>query len=676
MRAPSGRIRFGIAARLFLAFASVAALSVIACLAGWLSYARLSDNLAEIADGHVPALILAGRLSEQGAAIIATAPVLALAASPEEHAGARAGLDERLQSMRAVLTELEAAGVSPETLRDIRPLVEAIAVNLSALDLNVSHRLALDRRNREAMEELRWLHADLIDEAEPLVDDARFSMQIAMENLEAVAARSTPGSQLDILRDESRKAEAVLLANANANLAVGLIGRIATLQNEESLSPAIAFLGETSDVLEMQVGALTGWSDSVTLRQVTRRLLEIASPEAGLPALRHQEIAALVEGGDLLAENRELVARLNGAIGEHVQAMQTAATLAAMQAGAAIQLGRRALLVVALLSLAASILIAWAYVHRNLTSRITALAASADAIAAGDLQAPVPLGGSDEVSDMARALGVFRDTAVQAIERKADLQRMNARLEEEVAQHRRTESELREAQDELVQAAKLAALGQLAAGIGHELNQPLAAIRSFAHNGCVLIDRDRIGEARGNLDRISALTTRMAEITNHLKRFARRPEATTHAVAVEDVVESALSLFGRRFEEDEIEIVKTMPVTPLLARAEEIRLEQVFVNLFSNALDAVSESRRRRIEITAEPRERHVVICIRDTGCGIPDAQRPLVFDPFHTTKQIGAGLGLGLSISYNIIKDFGGQLALADTGAEGTTFCVTLERA
>ncbi|WP_247877760.1 sensor histidine kinase [Azospirillum thiophilum] len=278
-------------------------------------------------------------------------------------------------------------------------------------------------------------------------------------------------------------------------------------------------------------------------------------------------------------------------------------------------------------------------------------------------------------------------------ERTTDLRTTNDRLERAIAEHQRTERELREAQAELVQAGKLAALGQLAAGVGHELNQPLAAIRSYAHNGRKLIGLGRVEEADGNLGKIADLTARMANITNHLKRFARRPDSRLGAVELGPVIQGALSLFGNRLREEAVAVELALRDSdpdsggPLRVRAEEVRLEQVLVNLLSNALDAVAGAPVRRILIrvgvvetgqgAVEGEEAGAVrIEVRDSGPGIAAEPVGQVFDPFFTTKPVGTGLGLGLSISYNIVRDFGGVLSVAESGPGGTAFVLTLTRA
>ncbi len=633
----SGRadIRLGIGARLMVAFGGVGALTVIACMVGWLSYERLSDNLAAINRTHLPAVALAARLAAQGGGIIATAPELALARSAEEYATAKAGLDNRLAAMRGVLDEIgrQPAG-SPQAGR-LAPSVDAIARNLDALDARVRERLTLEKRNRDLVIELRWLHADLMDEAEPLADDARFAIRSGL----AVAEHGGGTGQIGGLRDELRKTDAINGLNAQVNLAVGLLHRVATITTLDDLVQTTHVLSEAADTIGQQLGALDKASDTLTLRQVVRRLLELAQLESGIPGVRRAEILAADDTRKLLAENRELVAALDEVIAAHVRDANAAAERAADQSATAIAVGRWLLIGVAFLSVLAAALVGVFYVRRNLVSRVTGLAGSARALARGDLSVPIPLEGSDELADMAQALKRFRDT-----------------------------------QEELIQAAKLAALGGLSAGIGHELNQPLAAIRSHAHNGRLFLERGDREEAANSLARIQTLTARMADIIAHLKRFARKPEAALGPVSLRAAIDAALSLFGRRFEEEGVALAVELPGDPVVL-AEEVRLEQVFVNLIGNGLDAMKKREERRLSISAACRTGEVEVLVADTGAGIPAAHRASIFDPFFTTKPIGAGLGLGLSMSYNIIRDFGGRLALSDPGESGkTTFAITLK--
>ncbi len=249
-------------------------------------------------------------------------------------------------------------------------------------------------------------------------------------------------------------------------------------------------------------------------------------------------------------------------------------------------------------------------------------------------------------------------------ERTADLALVNRQLETEVAERRATEQQLRQTQADLVQAGKLAALGQMSAALSHEFNQPLAAVKTYADNAVVLIERDRIAEAKDNVTRISALTDRMASISRHLRNFARKPNEQLSARSIlADVVADTLEIVAWRLNASRRHPERRpRRPTPLTVRGGAVRLQQVLVNIVSNAADAVEGLDDRTIDVVARRKSGRVTITVRDHGPGVPAAIAERIFDPFFTTKGVGKGLGLGLSISYNIVKDFGGSACRSRT--------------
>ncbi|AOK30700.1 MULTISPECIES: sensor histidine kinase [Burkholderia] len=275
-------------------------------------------------------------------------------------------------------------------------------------------------------------------------------------------------------------------------------------------------------------------------------------------------------------------------------------------------------------------------------------------------------------------------------ERTADLSQANARLQKEVGERIRAEQELRAAHDELIQASKLAALGQMAAGITHELNQPLAALRSFSDNTRVLLDRGEQAAARENLEAIAALTERMGKITNQLKLFVGRARPRNEAAHVARALRNVMSLLKERLAGVELALtlrdatrgcVETARFDPaldhpsLVAHCEDLRLEQVLINLLGNALDAVANVAGPRIDITVDASADALAIIVRDNGPGIAPELLARLFEPFFTTKEMGRGLGLGLAISSSIARDAGGSLAARNASAGGAEFVLTLRR-
>ena len=264
----------------------------------------------------------------------------------------------------------------------------------------------------------------------------------------------------------------------------------------------------------------------------------------------------------------------------------------------------------------------------------------------------------------------------QVRERTADLSESNLRLGAEVAERKATEAALRQTQSELVQAGKLAALGQMSAAISHEFNQPLAAIRSYADNAAQLIDRGRDEEARANCDRIRDLTERVAEIGKHLSAFARKPRSESGPVAFNAVIDDTLAFLRGRIGQAGAAVDLDRPSQDLYVQAGSVRLQQVLTNLLLNALDAMEGAPgagSKRIEIALREGDGQVRMTVRDHGPGIPADAVGQVFDPFFTTKEVGKGLGLGLSISYNIVKDFGGGLTADNHPGGGAVFTLTL---
>lgn len=235
---------------------------------------------------------------------------------------------------------------------------------------------------------------------------------------------------------------------------------------------------------------------------------------------------------------------------------------------------------------------------------------------------------------------------------------------------------LREAQEELVQAGKLAALGQMSAALAHEINQPLAAIRTFVASTRILAERGEAALVQSNLAMIGDLAERMAVISGHLKDFARKGPARVEAVSVARAMNHALTLLAPRLREEDIALDIDIPPDALV-RGDAVRLEQVFVNLLRNAADAMADADDRRLSLSAAPVTDNGAaaweIRIRDRGTGIADADQFRLFDPFFTTKEVGQGLGLGLSLSYGIVRDFGGGLRAENNPDGGACFVIRL---
>ncbi|MER8917726.1 ATP-binding protein [Mesorhizobium sp. M0761] len=261
----------------------------------------------------------------------------------------------------------------------------------------------------------------------------------------------------------------------------------------------------------------------------------------------------------------------------------------------------------------------------------------------------------------------------RVVERTHDLSLARDRLQAEITDHRSTEAKLQVMQQELVQANRLATLGQVAAGVAHEINQPVATIRAYADNARVFLERKQTASAEENLGAIAALTERIGGITEELKVFARKGRTAAEPVELRGVIEGAVVLLRSRFAGrlDALDI--TLPPVTLKVMGNRLRLEQVLINLFQNALEALDGRDGARVQVSAQETADGVALAVADNGPGISPAILNSLFTPFNTSKE--KGLGLGLVISQDIVADYGGRIEVV-SGQAGTRFTIHLARA
>lgn len=248
----------------------------------------------------------------------------------------------------------------------------------------------------------------------------------------------------------------------------------------------------------------------------------------------------------------------------------------------------------------------------------------------------------------------------------------NARLLAEMEERQRTESQLHQMRDDLMQANRLVLLGQVAAGIAHEINQPVAAIRAYADNSNEFLARGNTDAAQRNLGRIADLTERIGRITGELRTFSRKSSVGIGPVDLNQSLNGALLILGPRLRRQGAVLQVSAFAKPLMVMAERMRLEQVLVNLLQNALEALEQTPAPRIALSVVVEGSHVCIQIHDNGPGLSPQALAGLFTPFSTTKP--QGLGLGLVISRDIVSEFGGELTALNHADGGALFIVRLQ--
>ena len=256
------------------------------------------------------------------------------------------------------------------------------------------------------------------------------------------------------------------------------------------------------------------------------------------------------------------------------------------------------------------------------------------------------------------------------LEESNKLRNMNTRLQNEVNQREKAEKNLKVAEQTLAQTSKLAALGEMSAAVSHELNQPLAAMKTYLAGAKLLIYRSRPTEALTSFRRLDDLIERMNSITKQLKSYSRKSSEVLTDVDLKIAIANALNIMSPQLNLAKIEYSQDLTEAPTIVVGDQIRLEQVLINLIRNSLDATSNTPEPQLElnlITAN----NAIISIKDNGSGIEDLES--LFEPFYTTKKPGDGVGLGLAISSGIIKDLGGRLVAKNNETKGATFEIYL---
>lgn len=248
----------------------------------------------------------------------------------------------------------------------------------------------------------------------------------------------------------------------------------------------------------------------------------------------------------------------------------------------------------------------------------------------------------------------------------AELRTLNAALQREIAERKRVQETLAVAEQTLEQSSKLAALGEMSAAVSHELNQPLAAMKTYLAGARLLLRRNRQEEALSSFGRIDDLIERMGGITRQLKSYARKGQEAFSPVDMGDALTSALSMMEPQLRQRHVQISRIVPDKPVEVMGDRLRIEQVMVNLLRNAIDATKSETNPKVEILLTAGET-ATLTVRDNGPGIEDLDQ--LFEPFYTTKQPGDGVGLGLAISSGIVNDLGGRLTARNGQAGGAVF-------
>ena len=688
----------GVAGKLYLGLGGAFALALAASLVGGYSFLNVGDAQRRITEQSVPDLNSAFLLAQRGALLVAAAPRLIASDTSEELAAARAefaahrsGFGEIVESVRRI-----------EVPQDLLDLMDGVATslieNIEWIDRSVERHIELTQAATDMVSEIQSTRRAVGDILLPMIDDQILFLATGYRTLDGAPA--TPDERASY-RELSRYRN-LLTLSAQSSLAASLLGQGLEVTDSDIIRP----LREQFDAVARNLERARADFEHPDLEAHLGKLIGFGAKGNTAFRLRENEIRLIGLQQEYLARNRRLETELVAAAEGIVGAARDRAAAAAADSESAIRLGLVLLFTLNVVGVVALVLIAWLLVGRVLVRRITSLAASMRRMAGGDLETSVDVGGHDEVTDMADALEVFRQHALE-------VQRLN--LVEMLAEEVRGKNvelegvlnDLRRAQDQVVLQEKLAALGQLTAGVAHEIKNPLNFIKNFSEISRELTEemkeilddsRERLDDkTREELDDVTGeLDTSLGKIVEHSLRadsivrgmlsHSRESSGELESVDVNAMLTeyANLAYHSRRALDSEFNVTLHQEFDERAGAIQAVPqdMSRVFLNLVTNACQATDERRKAEAEsekyqptlwLKTRRDDEMVEVRVRDNGTGIPESVIAKIFEPFFTTKATNEGTGLGLSISNDIVRRHGGEMIVDSREGEFTEFVVRL---
>ena len=688
----------GVAGKLYLGLGGAFALALAASLVGGYSFLNVGDAQRRITEQSVPDLNSAFLLAQRGALLVAAAPRLIASDTSEELAAARAEFVDQRSGFGEIVDSVRRIEVAQDLLDQMDGVATSLIENIDWIDRSVERQIELTRAATGMVTEIQSARRAVGEILLPMIDDQILFLATGYRTLDGAPA--TPDERASY-RELSRY-RSLLTLSAQSNLAASLLGQALEVTNSDIIRP----LREQFDAVARNVERARADFEHPDLEAHLGKLIGFGAKRNTAFRLRENELRLIGLQQEYLARNRRLETELVAAAEGIVAAARDRAAAAAADSESAIRLGLVLLFTLNVVGVVALVLIAWLLVGRVLVRRITSLAASMRRMAGGDLETSVDVGGHDEVTDMADALEVFRQHALE-------VQRLN--LVEMLAEEVRGKNvelegvlnDLRRAQDQVVLQEKLAALGQLTAGVAHEIKNPLNFIKNFSEISRELNEemkeilddsRERLDDkAREELDDVTGeLDTSLSKIVEHSLRadsivrgmlaHSRESSGELESVDVNAMLMeyANLAYHSRRALDSEFNVTFHQEFDERAGAIQAVPqdMSRVFLNLVTNACQATDERRKAEpkfekyqptLWLKTRREDEMVEVRVRDNGTGIPESVIAKIFEPFFTTKVTTEGTGLGLSISNDIVRRHGGEMSVDSSEGEFTEFVVRL---
>ena len=513
----------------------------------------------------------------------------------------------------------------------------------------------LEQAFREDISRLRWLGVELEEETSALVADFSFNIQAQTRNIVTENNERKRAAKARFLAQDIQSRDRFSALESELSRLISVVFQIADATSRDQMKQLEDIYADSVSRVFSMLRQDSDRTEFLTIQQSLSALEAVATGPEGLARHRQEWLSQRNEVQAQLEHSFNALSRLQKSLQNDARDQRQALT-ATVQAFS-LQSDRRqsVLLIATVLALAGGVGILFLYVRPVIIRPMQKLTGAMHAIASGQAVRIDDFDQRhDEIGQLTRAVHAFQTSVHERDQAIAQLQAT---------------------QNELVQAGKMAALGNLSAGISHELNQPLGAIKQRLHMlEAAIAAADTQAQARQTA-KISDLTDRMGRIIQHLRKFAHRSEYLRERVQLQPLVQSALDLMSPQFTEHGATPIIDPALSTISFIGDPVLVEQVIVNLLSNASDAIAQTGNAgEIRIESHPAaEGNIAFSVVDTGAGLGELEPDDIIEPFVTSKPPGAGLGLGLSISYNILKGLGGDLTICSRRNQGVRATVTL---
>ncbi len=708
--------RFRLSTQLYLGIGGAVVTTMAAALVGWFSFDRVGDAQSHVNDKSVPEVVAAFGIAQHSGTLVNAAPRLTAAGTPTELAQVASSIDDArlaLEGPLAVLgVQAAEAGVSPaadilspEEGERIRGQVDTLILNIKAIENEMSDLFKLKIRREDLRTDLEEVRTLLDDILIPSVDDQLF---YTMTGYRVLGGARAPREE-HFSDSEFAHYRHMAELQADAKIATHLLESAFAISDAPLVEPLRERFEAAAGRIRRNLSALKDSPLHENVEPVLTRLFGLGIGDGDGFDLLEQELRLVQRQQDLLALNRDIAVELVTDVDGLVSTARASAEEATQASTQAILTGRTLLLAISAISVGGALLIAWLFVGRILLRRLQMLSNWMRRMAGGDLEARVEIGGRDEVADMAAALEVFRRHALEVqrlnlVEKLAEeLQGKNEQLESVLA-------DLQRAQDQIVMREKLAALGELTAGVAHEIRNPLNFVKNFSEVSEELLDElretleevveDLDEEPRGLIEEISGdLTSNLERIRSHGERANRivhdmlmmgRGSGESQPTDLNGLLDeyTKLAYHSARATDPNFQLDLRQDLDPNVGEVEVIPqdLGRVFLNMVGNACHATDEKRvasdqdgsdgeryAPTLWLASRRGEEDIEIRIKDNGNGIPPEIIESVFNPFFTTKPTGQGTGLGLAMSSDIVREHGGTIKVESEPGEFTEMIVTI---